>query len=187
MRNILIGLTAAIAAVLTVIRLNLPDIKESEIEETVPEQIATVNESFTVAEDIDCLAINTYHEARDQSIAGQMAVMMVVLNRVNSPYFPNTICDVVTDGPTYVNWKGNTWPVRDKCQFSWYCDGMSDTATDVESYKRIKELAEYVAISDSYDYTEGSTHYHADYVKPEWRKELRRVVQIDSHIFYARF
>lgn len=187
MRNIFIGLTALVAIVLTVVRFNSPDTDEPKIVEGVPEQIATVKKSLIVTEDIECLAINTYHEARDQSIAGQMAVMMVVLNRVKSPYFPSTICDVVTDGPTYVNWKGNTWPVRDKCQFSWYCDGMSDTATDIESYKRIKKLANYVAISNNYDYTEGSTHYHADYVKPEWRKELRRVVQIDSHIFYARF
>lgn len=136
-------------------------------------------------DEIECMAINTYHEARDQSVAGQLAVMHVVLNRVASPRFPDSICGVVTEGPTYVNWLGNTWPVRDQCQFSWYCDGMSDTATDTTAYDKIKKLANQVVMDGTFDITEGSTHYHADYVKPNWRKQFHRVVKIDTHIFYA--
>lgn len=149
--------------------------------------VAVIEEPSMPDEELECLAINTYHEARGQSTAGQIAVMFVVLNRAKSPYFPNTICDVVTEGPTYVNWKGNTWPVRDKCQFSWYCDGMSDTIEDKRSYNNIMRLAKRVALGNDIDYTEGSLFYHADYVKPDWHLSYRRVTQIDNHIFYARF
>ena len=63
-----------------------------------------------------CLALNAYHEARSESVAGIIAVSQVVLNRVKSPMFPNSICEVVFQGGTK----------RDRCQFSWHCDGKSD-------------------------------------------------------------
>ena len=152
----------------------------------IHEPVLVVEEDLVPIKEIECMAINAYHEARSQSVAGQLATMHVVLNRVISNKFPNTICGVVTQGPTYVNWLGNEWPVRDKCQFSWYCDGMDDTAKDVESYKRIYDLAEYVTTAETYDYTEGATHYHADYVDPFWNKSFTKVTQIDSHIFYRQ-
>ena len=147
--------------------------------------VPVVEEEEVVSlEELECLTINTYHESRSESVAGQLAVIHVVLNRVASPKFPNTICGVVTQGPTYVNWLGNEWPIRDKCQFSWYCDGMSDTAEDATTYQKIKKLAEYVTTNKTYDYTEGATYYHADYVKPNWSKKFRKIAQIDDHIFY---
>ena len=157
--------------------------QEPEVE-VIHEPVLVVEEDLVPIEEIKCMAINAYHEARSQSVAGQLATMHVVLNRVISDKFPNTICGVVTQGPTYVNWLGNEWPVRDKCQFSWYCDGMDDTAKDVKSYERIYELAEYVTTSETYDYTEGATHYHADYVDPSWSRIFIKVTQIDTHIFY---
>lgn len=163
----------------------------SDSEETVETVVQPVTEQLVVedeeipTDEIECMAINAYHEARDQSVAGQLAVMHVVLNRVASPKFPDTICGVVTQGPTYVNWLGNEWPIRDRCQFSWYCDGMSDTAEDTKAYNKIKKLAIHVVTSETFDITEGSTHYHADYVKPKWRKHFRQVTKIDSHIFYS--
>ena len=157
---------------------------EPEEYEIVSESILVIEEDLIPIEQIECMAVNAYHEARSQSVAGQLATMHVVLNRVQSKKFPNSICEVVTQGPTYVNWKGNEWPIRDKCQFSWYCDGMSDTAKDIESYNRIYELAEYITTAETYDYTEGATHYHADYVSPSWSKVFIKVTQIDTHIFY---
>ena len=38
-----------------------------------------------------CLALNVYHEARDQSTAGQIAVTQVVINRVNDDRFPDSV------------------------------------------------------------------------------------------------
>ena len=45
-----------------------------------------------------CLALNTYHEAKNQSLVGQIATAQVVMNRVEDNRFPNTICEVVKEG-----------------------------------------------------------------------------------------
>jgi spore germination cell wall hydrolase CwlJ-like protein len=34
------------------------------------------------------------------------------------------------------------------------------------------------------DITEGATHFHADYVRPAWRKTKTRTIEIEDHIFY---
>ena len=83
-------------------------------------------------ESATCLAKNMYYEARNQGTAGWMAVTAVVLNRVNDDRFPNTICEVVEQGPTRKSWKDPTVkiPIKHRCQFSWYCDGLSDKPKD---------------------------------------------------------
>lgn len=134
--------------------------------------------------DRQCLAINTYYEARSQSKVGRLATMQVVVNRVYSHKFPDTICDVVTQGPTYTNWLGNEWPVRDMCQFSWYCDGMSDIPVDAETFFELEELVDTFLTSDMIDITDGALYYHADYVSPEWRDDYIITAVIDNHIFY---
>ena len=75
-----------------------------------------------------CLAENVYFEARNQGTAGWSAVISVTLNRVKDKRFPNTVCEVVKQGPTRESWKKNGiyYPIRHKCQFSWYCDGKAD-------------------------------------------------------------
>lgn len=135
-----------------------------------------------------CLAENVYHEARNQPTAGQMAVISVTVNRVNDSRFPNTICEVTKEGPSRPSWKGTgeMIPVRHKCQFSWYCDGKSDTVHDVETFNSILLLTD--AIVDGsikiLDITEGATHYHADYVSPAWAKTKTKTIEIEDHIFY---
>ena len=42
-----------------------------------------------------CLALNIYHEARNQPVIGQIAVSEVVLNRVADDRYPGSICEVV--------------------------------------------------------------------------------------------
>ena len=54
---------------------------------------------------IECLTSNVYHEARGESIAGQLAVALVTNNRKNDIRFPNTYCDVVKEGPVRESWK----------------------------------------------------------------------------------
>ena len=74
-----------------------------------------------ITEAILCLALNVYHEAKNQPFIGQVAVAQVVMNRVYDERYPDTICEVVEQGPTY-SWKPD-FPIRNRCQFSWYCDG----------------------------------------------------------------
>ena len=76
-----------------------------------------------IAEALMCMALNIYHEARNQSMVGQVAVAEVVMNRVEDSRFPDTICEVVKQAVTY---KNTDKPVLHKCQFSWYCDGQKD-------------------------------------------------------------
>lgn len=134
--------------------------------------------------EIECLALNSYFEARNQSLAGQIAVAQVVLNRVKSPKFPDTICEVIQQGPTYENWKGNVLPVRYQCHFSWWCDGKSDIPEDKVTYRDILNVTIELIVTQPIDITEGSLYYHADYVKPEWSNIFFKTVVIDNHIFY---
>ena len=128
-----------------------------------------------------CLALNVYHEARDQSTAGQIAVAQVVINRVNDDRYPNDICEVVQQGP--VN-KSTGLPVRHKCQFSWYCDGQSDATPNSESLSKALVVASTVLDGKVIDIVDGATHYHAVYVSPSWTRTKVKTVRIDKHIFY---
>ena len=130
-----------------------------------------------------CMALNMYHEAKNQSMLGQIAVGQVVMNRVEDNRFPDNVCDVVTEAVTY---KGTNKPVLHKCQFSWWCDGQKDEP-DFDS-KELWKALEYASIVFSgtimLDVTEGATHYHATYVRPSWAKTKTKTTRIDRHIFY---
>ena len=86
------------------------------------------------AKEANCLAENIYFEARNQGTGGWIATTNVTLNRVQSDRFPNTICDVVFQGPTY---EGTNIPVRHKCQFSWWCDGLPEDIDNTNLYMQI--------------------------------------------------
>jgi spore germination cell wall hydrolase CwlJ-like protein len=133
-------------------------------------------------EEITWLAQNVYFEARNQGVAGQLAVAMVTMNRVRDPRFPNTIKEVVLEAVTYKN--GH--PVRNRCQFSWYCDGKSDKIYDYETFNKVRNLIlTYIQNRDiMIDITEGATFYHADYVNPSWNKVKEKTIEIEDHIFY---
>ena len=131
---------------------------------------------------IFCLALNIYHEAKNQSYLGQLAVGQVTMNRVFDERYPDTICEVVKQGPTY-SWKPD-FPVRNRCQFSWYCDGKSDIPKDDHAYEVAMMAAEDVYYNKTNDLTDGATHYHAYYVIPGWAKTKTPTVRIEDHIFY---
>ena len=135
-----------------------------------------------------CLAKNMYYEARNQGTAGWMAVTAVVLNRVNDDRFPNSVCEVVEQGPDRKSWKDPNVriPVKHRCQFSWFCDGLSDKPKDKETYRKLFGIADGILGGELpfYDITDGATHYHADYVTPAWAKTKTKTVEIQDHIFY---
>jgi len=134
-----------------------------------------------------CLALNTYHEAKNQSLVGQIATAQVVMNRVEDDRFPNTICEVVKEGPTRPSWEDpeKEYPIRHRCQFSWYCDGKPDTPKNEKAWRKAQDVA-FLVLYDKIklDVTEGATHYHATYVKPSWAKTKKRTTRIEKHIFY---
>ena len=153
----------------------------------------------SVNEELHCLALNIYWEARNQSRPGMIAVARVTMNRVKDTRFPDTICQVVKEGPIKESWKTKQnpdlpdserqfYPRRHRCQFSWYCDGKSDTIPRVDidfAWRIAQEIAFSVVYEDRWrGVVDGATHYHATYVRPKWRHELHYVTRIDDHLFY---
>ena len=146
------------------------------------------HEDATKQESIVCLAKNAYFEARNQSVLSQIAVSQVVMNRVQSPDFPNTVCGVVYEAQLskwYKDKMDKEVPLKHKCQFSWYCDGKADIITDVQSYKIALAVAHQVLSKYTmHDVTDGALFYHAYYVKPRWAREKIKTVVHEDHIFY---
>src|SRR3546814_19299965 len=98
------------------------------------------------------------------------------MNRVASQYFPETVCGVVQDG---------TEEVLNRCQFSWYCDGKPDEIDDLAAWAEATTLASMVYWGRAEDPSEGALWYHADYVKPVWRKAFAEGPTIGRPIFYS--
>ncbi len=150
-------------------------------------------------DEIRCMADNIYFEGRNEGMAGQMAIALVTLNRVESDVYPNTICRVVKQGPTYKN--NPDLPIRWRCQFTWYCDGLSDNIpleytkgkrkgqirqSVYHTYSEIVKNAVLVMSGQITDFTEGATHYFAqNIVTPKWStdKSMIRTTIIDNHTF----
>ena len=133
--------------------------------------------------ELECMSKNIYFEASTESTAGKIAVGQVVLNRKDSISFPNTVCDVVYEGKHYKS----GFPVRDRCQFSWYCDGKHDRPFRGKLWENSVELAKFLLETDDLvDITDGATFYHADYISaPRWTTTKIKTVTIDRHIFYS--
>lgn len=122
-----------------------------------------------------CLAQAIYFEARSEPEAGQAAVAQVVLNRVKSGLYPNSICGVV-----YQNRHRHL-----RCQFTFACEGKSLRIAEPEPWKVASRIAKEVLGGKTFlAEVGGSTHYHANYVRPRWAKRLKRMETIGSHIFY---
>jgi len=138
------------------------------------------------AKQVECLAKNIYFEARNEPFAGQFAIALVTLNRVYDDTFPNTVCEVVYQG--IHNKRG--FPKLNRCQFSWYCDGISDTTKNVRAWKDTQKIANLAMISygsmksQGLDYTEGARYYHTHEIKPRWSRSFPKVGRIGQHIFY---
>lgn len=129
-----------------------------------------------ITEALFCLALTVYYEARSQPVIEQVAVAQVVLNRVNSPHYPDNVCAVVRE---------NHYPNQlHKCQFSFMCDGIAETYPDTEAWLQANQIASLVLSPTLPDLVSGATHYHADYVNPYWSATQIKIAQIGRHIFY---
>jgi len=144
-----------------------------------------------------CLVENIYFESKGESMRGKIAVGVVTLNRTKDPKYPSTICEVVKQGPVRESWKSKNdpnlsiseriyVPIKNRCQFSWWCDGYKERIKYDENWIDSVTAARS-ALSGRYDELVGNaTHYHATYVSPSWANTLKFVVQIDNHKFYAK-
>jgi spore germination cell wall hydrolase CwlJ-like protein len=152
----------------------------------VSSMLNTANTTFAVSQkpkptpipknDLQCMAENIFYESATESYAGKLAVGHVVLNRVRSQGYPNTVCGVIYDGSQY-----------GACQFSWICD-QNRRSIDKSSkfwHESYKAAVTILSNKDTVDFTSGATSYHADYVKPDWSRTLQFVAKIDRHLFYV--
>ncbi|MGN6571391.1 MAG: cell wall hydrolase [Pseudolabrys sp.] len=122
-----------------------------------------------------CLANAVYFESRDEPVRAQIAVAQVVLNRVFSPFYPKTVCDVVYQNADR----------RNACQFTFACDGKPDVVTEPDAWERAKTIARDALdgklwIAD----VAKSTHYHDWWARPNWIGEMRRMDRLGGLIFY---
>ncbi len=116
-----------------------------------------------------CMALNVYFESRNQSEAGQLAVLQVVLNRVRHIEFPDSICDVVYQ----------------KHQFSWSNDGKSDVPKEIPVYSSLlKAATKLVTVYQHINGLDGALYYHRNDVHPPWADVFERLAVIGDHIFY---
>lgn len=134
---------------------------------------------LTFHEQLTCLTEAIYFESRGEDFIGQLAVANVILNRVRHVKFPDTVCEVVHEG---LYWKKN--PVRDKCQFSYWCDGKSEQMKDHTASDQAKHIAILSLAGARIQNMENVLYYHASYMRPYWIDYVKRVEKIGTHIFY---
>ena len=122
----------------------------------------------------ECLSQAIYFEARGEPYDGQVAVAQVVMNRVLSPHWPNTVCGVV--------YQNKHW--RNRCQFSFACDRIRDRVRSRGSWTMAETITNKMAEGYVMDGIHTATHYHATYVRPRWARYFNRIERIGRHIFY---
>jgi N-acetylmuramoyl-L-alanine amidase len=137
--------------------------------------------SSVQADEMDCLVEALYHEARSEEIVPMIAVGNVIMERVRSERFPNTVCEVVHQGKY---WKYA--PILNQCQFSYWCDGKPEKFNDMEALYKSMEVASMVFQGIVLKQTMGATHYHASYVRPFWSlsSRFKLLEQVGTHLFY---
>lgn len=132
---------------------------------------------------VECLAQNVYYEAGYEPTKGKVAVAMVTLNRVNSGFYPKSICATMTQ------------KVQETCQFSWWCDDYKRIKAttyryskhEKEAFEKSREVALYTYMNYEKinDVTKGALFFHTKEVKPGW-KNVHVTTVIGNHIFYKR-
>jgi spore germination cell wall hydrolase CwlJ-like protein len=145
----------------------------------IPEDLQIDLSSIVVSKDeLVCLALNDYWEARSESLAGRIAVARVVLNRAMDARFPSNICDVVKQSKVTAD--------SHLCQFSWYCDAKHDVPYEADAWRTSLKIATAILQTDSSipDPTGGALWYHADFVRPVWAGDYETTTIIGAHVFY---
>ena len=123
-----------------------------------------------------CLATAIYHEARGESLRGQFAVAEVILNRVDSRKFPNSICGVVYQGAQAGRIGG--------CQFSFACDGNSEAMPNRKAASRARRISQVMVDGGHRGLTEGALYFHTTAVNPPWANRFTQTTHIGAHLFY---
>lgn len=163
------------AALTTAQAIPLPPVKPVMAAHPAAPRYADLIDPEDMSREQRCLAEAVYFESRSESSSGQAAVAQVVLNRVKSGNYPDSVCGVVYQNRhRYLG-----------CQFSFACEGRSLRITEPGPWKQAVKVARAVTLGQTYLPEVGdATHYHAKYVKPTWSRLFRKKDTIGQHIFY---
>ena len=128
-------------------------------------------------QNLRCLALNVYHEARGEPEDGQYAVAEVTMNRLASSRYPDSVCAVVHE---------KRWDAirgRYVSAFSW-TEFYSVPEPEGEAWALAQKVAEDVYYGRAHPRVEGATFYHATYIRPSWARTQTRIARIGRHVFY---
>lgn len=192
MKKVLIGAISIAVQTAMIFAIGYYGFKKTiptSIDESPTSNVAAIDTSKDAPYDVEqknCMAEALYWEGRNQLAKGMLAIGSVIMNRVDRNEFPDTVCDVVHQGP-----RNGGKISRHKCQFSYYCDGESDTPNqdniiERNAWDQAQKMAIQLLNGDYVDPTNGSTHYHATYVSPAWAKRMVLAGKIDDHLFYKK-
>lgn len=123
-----------------------------------------------------CLREALYFEARGETLKGIFGVAEVILNRVDDPRYPNSVCAVVNQGTGE----------RYRCQFTYTCDGRPEVMGDLRARDLVGKVARIMLDGAPRKLTSGATHYHTKSVNPRWSKVFPRTTTIGYHHFYRQ-
>ena len=199
--TLLLALAGAVSAETTVSRSNSPTEKLGSLIGAEQQALNAIPESMLVSarrgtgkgvtydgawiaaqpaasggDQFSCLAKALYFEARGESVKGQFAVAEVILNRVDSRSYPNSICGVVNQG----SGRGKS------CQFSYTCDGRADRISEKAAFARAAKIARLMIDGAPRTLTNGATHFHTSNVRPGWARRFPNTARIGSHLFYRQ-
>ena len=120
-------------------------------------------------EEQNCVATAVYFESQGEPLEGQLAVAQVVLNRAASGQYPASLCAVV----------------KQKAQFSFVRNGRFPRVdTGCESWRKAQAITRIATKKLTSTLPTSVLWYHANYVAPSWRLNLKKVDKIGAHIFY---
>ncbi len=143
---------------------------------SVSSAVVDAKEAGIDEREMRCLAEAVYFESRGENTRGQFAVAEVILNRVDSRQYPNTVCSVVMQGTGAGKRAG--------CQFSYACDGKSDRVVNRAAFVKALKISKIMLSGRPRVVTAGATHFHTIGVRPKWAKKLTETSRIGDHIFY---
>lgn len=168
--------------VITVALLFGPELAVEEAQLVDLSRTNLIERNYQVAKSLKeekCLTEAIYYEAGNQSEIGKEAVALVILNRVGQKHRPKTICGVIAQAHVIDD--------RKICQFSFFCEPKRKPmkATWEESHKVAHRVLTSYWHRDIMSQYQSAVYFHADYVKPKWRKTKVFLGKIDNHLFYG--
>jgi N-acetylmuramoyl-L-alanine amidase len=122
-----------------------------------------------LTDEANCVAVAVYHEARGESLEGQLAVAKVIMNRAASGKYPTSWCGVVKQPWQFSFVRNGRFPFVDQSSDAW---------------RKALGVTRLVVANAVATVPSDCLWYHADYVAPSWGRRLTKVNKIGAHIFY---